>query len=101
MTERYELDTHFESGIGVGIRGFVKPGPITIFKLSGDLSRHFAEEGELLSCQSESGLCRTQQIIRFPHPSLTHYFLTNPIGNHHIILPSHCKSLLEELRLSE
>ena len=101
MTERYELDTHFESGIGVGIRGFVKPGPITIFKLSGDLSRHFAEEVELLSCQSESGLCRTQQIIRFSQPSLTHYFLTNPIGNHHIILPSHCKSLLEELRLSE
>ena len=101
MTERYELDTHFESGIGVGIRGFVKPGPVTIFKVSGDLSRHFAEEGELLSCQSESGLCRTQQIIRFPHPSLTHYFLTNPIGNHHIILPSHCKSLLEELLSSE
>ena len=101
MTERYELDTHFESGIGVGIRGFVKEGPVTIFKVSGDLSRHFAEEGELISCQGEAGLCRTQQIIRLSNPEIARYFLTNPIGNHHIILPSHCKSLLEELRLSE
>ncbi|MEE3446891.1 MAG: hypothetical protein VZQ78_11895, partial [Prevotella sp.] len=30
MVERYELDTHFESGIGTGIRGFMKPGPVTI-----------------------------------------------------------------------
>ncbi len=101
MTERYELDTHFESGIGVGIRGFVKPGPVTIFKVSGDLSRHFAEEGELLSCQSEADLCRTQQVIRLSHPEQSRYFLTNPIGNHHIILPSHCKSLLEELLSSK
>ena len=26
MVERYELDTHFESGIGTGIRGYMKPG---------------------------------------------------------------------------
>ena len=39
MVENYELDTHFESGIGIGIRGYMKEGPVTIFKLSGDLSR--------------------------------------------------------------
>jgi L-fucose isomerase-like protein len=97
MVERYELDTHFESGIGTGIRGFMKPGPVTIFKVSGDLSRRFIAEGELIENQSKPDLCRTQQLIRPSDKSQTSYFLTNPIGNHHIILPGHLKELLERM----
>ena len=97
MVERYELDTHFESGIGTGIRGFMKPGPVTIFKVSGDLSRRFIAEGELIENQSKPDLCRTQQLIRLSDKSQTSYFLTNPIGNHHIILPGHLKELLERI----
>lgn len=97
MVERYELDTHFESGIGTGIRGFMKPGPVTIFKVSGDLSRRFIAEGELIENQSKPDLCRTQQLIRLSDKSQTSYFLTNPIGNHHIILPGHQKELLERM----
>ena len=97
MVERYEFDTHFESGIGVGIRGYMKEGPITIFKVSGDLSRSFIEEGELIRNQAKPDLCRTQQVIQLSHPSQTSYFLTNPIGNHHIILPGHHKELFEEI----
>ena len=95
MVERYELDTHFESGIGTGIRGFMKPGPVTIFKVSGDLSRRFIAEGELIENQSKPDLCRTQQLIRLSDKSQTSYFLTNPIGNHHIILPGHCQELID------
>ncbi len=97
MVERYEYDTHFESGIGVGIRGYMKEGPVTIFKVSGDLTRHFIEEGELVRNQSKPDLCRTQQIIRLSDTAKTSYFLTAPIGNHHIILPGHHKDMLEEL----
>ena len=97
MVERYEFDTHFESGIGVGIRGYMKEGPVTIFKVSGDLSRSFIEEGELISNQAKPDLCRTQQVIQLSHPSQTTYFLTDPIGNHHIILPGHHRDLLEEM----
>jgi L-fucose isomerase-like protein len=96
MVERYELDTHFESGIGVGIRGYMKEGPVTIFKVSGNLTRYFIEEGELVCNQSNPDLCRTQQVIRLSHPSQASYFLTNPIGNHHIILPGHHHDLLKE-----
>ena len=95
MVERYELDTHFESGIGTAIRGYMKPGPVTIFKVSGDLSRHFIAEGELVRNQAKPDLCRTQQVIQLADPSQAGYFLTNPIGNHHIILPGHLKTLLE------
>ena len=94
MVSRYAFDTHFESGIGVGVRGHVPEGPVTVFKVSGDLSRHFAAEGELLRNQSKPDLCRTQVVLQLPE---TAYFLTNPIGNHHIILPGHCRSLLEAL----
>ena len=97
MVERYEFDTHFESGIGVGIRGYAKEGPVTVFKVSGDLSRHFIAEGELLRNQAKPDLCRTQQVIRLSDPSKASYFLTEPIGNHHIILPGHHQALLEEI----
>ena len=98
MVERYELDTHFESGIGVGIRGYMKEGPVTIFKVSGDLSRHFIAEGTLLRNEAKPDLCRTQQVIQLADKSLTtDYFLTNPIGNHHIVMPGHCKEIIEQL----
>ena len=97
MVERYELDTHFESGIGTGIRGYMKEGPVTIFKVSGDLSRRFIAEGYLVENQSKPDLCRTQQLIRLSDKGQAASFLTNPIGNHHIIVPGHLKELFESL----
>lgn len=97
MVERYEYDTHFESGIGVGIRGYMKPGPVTIFKVSGNLSRCFVTEGELIQSQAKADLCRTQQIIHLADKSQTSYFLTEPIGNHHIILPGYHQETLEAI----
>ena len=97
MVERYELDTHFESGIGVAIRGYIKPGPVTIFKVSGDLQRHFIAEGELLRCEGKPDLCRTQTIIRLNDPQQARYFLTEPIGNHHVMVPGHVGILMKEL----
>ena len=97
MVERYELDTHFESGIGVGVRGYMKEGPVTLFKVSGDLTRHFVAEGTLIRNTSEPDLCRTQQVIRLTDKTQASYFLTNPIGNHHIVAPGCIGDLLEEL----
>ncbi len=97
MVQRYEFDTHFESGIGVGIRGYMQEGAVTLFKVSGDLSRHFIGEGTLVRNQAEPDLCRTQQVIQLADPSQATYFLTDPIGNHHIIAPGHLQPLLEEM----
>ncbi len=97
MVERYEFDTHFESGIGVGIRGYMQEGPVTIFKVSGDLSRHFIAEGMLVRNQAEADLCRTQQVIVLNDKSQTNYFLREPIGNHHVIVAGHHQELLEEV----
>ena len=96
MVTDWQYDTHFESGIGVGIHGNLPEGPVTVFKVDGKLSRHFAAEGELLHNQYEDNLCRTQVVLQL-RPEDARYFLTDSIGNHHIILPGHCKALLEEL----
>ena len=96
LVEDWQFDTHFESGIGVGIHGLFPEGPVTVFKVSGDLKRHFAAEGELLGNQYGQNLCRTQVILRLK-PDDARYFLTDPIGNHHIIVPGRCKALFEEL----
>ena len=94
MVTRYSFDTHFESGIGVGIRGHMQEGPVTVFKVSGDLSRYFVAEGTLLRNQSNPDLCRTQVVL---HLDDTSYFLSNPIGNHHLVLPGHLASTLRAL----
>ena len=96
MVSGYGLDTHFESGIGVGIRGNIPEGPVTVFKVAGNISRHFVCEGELLRCEAKPYLCRTQAVLRLP-PAASEYFLTEPIGNHHIILPGHVAAELEAL----
>lgn len=97
MVSRYEFDTHFESGIGVGIRGYMNPGPVTVFKVAGDLSRYFVAEGVLLRCEARRDLCRTQFAIQFDNPAFATYFLTNPIGNHHIVIPGHYREEIEAL----
>jgi L-fucose isomerase-like protein len=96
MVTRWQYDTHFESGIGVGIHGELPEGPVTVFKVSGKLDRWFAAEGKLLYNQYEDNLCRTQVMLQLA-PEEARYFLTNPIGNHHIILPGHYKEWIEEL----
>ena len=97
MVQHYELDTHYESGIGVGIRGHVQEGNVTILKLSGDLSRCFVAEGELIQNQANPNLCRTQLLVRLKDPKQAEYFLTHPIGNHHVIVRGHQADALKAL----
>lgn len=96
MVSNWQYDTHFESGIGVGIHGEFPEGPVTVFKVSGRMDRFFVSEGELLYNQYEDNLCRTQIAIQIP-PEDAAYFLKDPIGNHHIIIPGHHKELIQEL----
>jgi len=98
MVSRYEYDTHFESGIGVGIRGYVENGPVTIMKIDGGLKRFFVAEGMLMDSLSKSDLCRTQLLVKMVEPScLSSYFLKNPIGNHHVVVPGHHRAELEQV----
>lgn len=97
MVQRHELHTHFESGIGVAIRGFMPTGPVTLFKASAALDRHFAAQGQLVENLALPNLCRTQQVIMLDDATQASYFLRHPIGNHHIIVPGHRKQALDAI----
>ena len=84
MVDEYSLDTHFESGLGVGIKGEFKPGVVTVFKIGNDLSSYFVSKAELVENLHESNLCRTQ--IRLKMVENVAYFLRSSLGNHHLII---------------
>lgn len=84
MCDSYKLDTHFESGIGVAVKGELKRQKITIFKLCRDLKNYFVTTGTIINNLNESNLCRTQ--IEIIIDKDIEYFLTNPYGNHHVIV---------------
>ena len=87
MLRDYSYDTHFESGIGVAVKGELPEGPVTLFKMSPGLDRCFAAEAGLIKNLSEKHLCRTQVLLRLDDRTLCRdYFLKDPIGNHHVIV---------------
>ena len=84
MVSDYKLDTHFESGIGVAVRGKMKEDKITIFKLSKNLKDYFVTTGKIVQNLDENNLCRTQ--IKILVDENIEYFLNRPYGNHHIVI---------------
>ena len=70
----------------------------------GHLARQLPENirfkvAELKVTGPKPDLCRTQQVIQLSDKRQASYFLTEPIGNHHIIMPGHQAQLLEALFL--
>lgn len=83
MPERYTLDTHFESGIGVAIAGDIPLGKVTVFKASADLGHYFLSAGEIVEDLHERDLCRTQIRLRCQEP--VEDFLNSHVGNHYLV----------------
>ena len=94
MATKNELDTHFETGTGIGVRGYIEEGDVTVFKLGRDTEKYFVSDGELIDTGSEGVLCRTQVTIKLAED--VKYFLKNPLGNHHLICKGHFAKLIEE-----
>ena len=83
MPEKYHLDTHFESKIGVAIAGDIPLGKVTIFKASADLSHYFVASGEIVEDLHEDDLCRTQIRVHCDVP--VEQFLNSHVGNHYLV----------------
>ena len=94
MVDKYYLDTHFESGIGVAVKGYLKEEKVTIFKLSRNLKDYFVTSGRILRNLEESNLCRTQ--IEVAVDNNINYFLTRPYGNHHVVIYGDHKAEIDE-----
>lgn len=85
MTASHVYDTHFESGIGVGIHGELPLGKYRLMKLSADLTELVDEPVELVANQYEQNLCRTQVWLQAT-PELARQLLTHPLANHHLLI---------------
>ena len=83
MTTSYKLDTHFESNIGVAIKGELKTTDVTMFRLSSNLKDYFVAEGKIIKNGNNPQRCRTQIEVKFKDDISS--LLTKPCGNHHII----------------
>jgi len=94
MPDEFYLKTHFESGLGVGIKGNIKEGKATIFKLSRDGKEYFVSGGEIIENLNSENLCRTQ--IRFRMNEGVKYFLQNSLGNHHLICKGDYSEIVRE-----
>ena len=94
MPDEFYLKTHFESGLGVGIKGNIKEGEATLFKLSRDGKEYFVSGGEIIENLNSENLCRTQ--IRFRMNEGVKYFLQNSLGNHHLICKGDYSKLVRE-----
>lgn len=94
MTEEKRLDTHFETGQGIGVRGYIEKGEVTVFKIGRDADQYFVSSGDLIEAGNEDVLCRTQVKIKLEND--VRYFLQNPLGNHHLICKGDYAELIEE-----
>ena len=99
MLTSYRYDTHFESGIGVAIKGELNTGRVTVLRMADDLKRYYVTQGDILENLNEDNLCRTQIRVKLDTPVAE--LLKTPCGNHHVIMYGEhaetIKSLLDTL----
>jgi len=86
LCTEYSLRSHFESSLGVGIEGQMETGPITLARIGDtDLLSTFVSAGTLLECGTHPQRCRTQLKLKLDKD--VNYFLEQPLGNHHVLVP--------------
>jgi len=89
MVESFGLDTHFESGMGVGISGRFAEQPVTLIRLGGgDLDECWITEGDIVATGDDGDLCRTQVTVALSTGDVGD-LLTRPLGNHLVLAAGH------------
>lgn len=84
MANKLEFMTHFESGLGIGVRGELSKGEITIFKLCRDLKNFLLISGEIKENLKLPNYCRTQILVKIEDEEL--YPLINKSYGNHVII---------------
>ena len=80
MLRSYTLGTHFESGLGFGIRGEFPKAKMTMAKMKSDLTAMRALTCRVIENPLRADLCRSQIRVRFDDD--IHELVEKPYGNH-------------------
>ena len=95
LVETLSLDTHFESGIGIGISGRFRPQPVTLVRIGGaQLDQVWLADGDLVANGSKHHLCRTQASVLIASER-AHELLERPLGNHVVMISGHHQEQLQ------
>ncbi len=94
MVEGFALDTHFESGRGVGISGQFAAQPVTLIRIGGgDLEECWIVEGDIIATGDDADLCRTQVTVALSSGQVGD-LLMHPLGNHLVLAEGHHEARL-------
>jgi L-fucose isomerase-like protein len=94
----FELRSHFESSLGLGLAARLPSARATVFRIGGEgFDQLFLAEGSILPHEPEEGLCRTQVALELDRPELIDELLTCPLGNHLVLILGEHRALLEAL----
>ena len=91
----YKFDTHFESGLGIGIVGRLNLGKVTVFKVGSSLDEFECYSGKISANLHKNNLCRTQVKVEFDEDISS--LLTSPLGNHLLIVTGDLKEKILSL----
>ena len=96
MCKKFSFNTHFESGIGIGIKGILEKNKITVVKLNKDISELEVYCGKIVKNLNYKNLCRTQIKVKF-YEDISG-ILACPNGNHLVVFYGiHKKELISKL----
>lgn len=85
MVTDISFPTHFESGLGIGIRGKLDEREISIVKLAPNLERSLFLEGKIVANPYHQNYCRTQIEVKFDDEEGLFNLLREDFGNHVIV----------------
>ncbi len=97
MADGVLLDTHFESNQGIGLSGKMKETDVTLFRLGGiELDKKFVCTGKIIPHEQNPNLCRTQIRVKVDDNEKLNELLTNPLGNHLLVIYGKNIDILDE-----
>lgn len=81
MCKKYSLDTHFESGLGIGVKGELENTDVTVFKFTSNFKDFILFNCKIIENTLYKNYCRTQIKVKFDEPDLLQ-LIDVPYGNH-------------------
>lgn len=95
LVEDLRLSSHFESGIGVGVHGRLRPGDVTLIRIGGErLDRCWISDGRVVDTGADPDLCRTQAVVELIGRDARE-LLDDPLGNHLVLIEGAHRDRLE------